>query len=130
VLALAVAQMLLTASAEPGASPRTRAVALRDGAAVAVVYFLGTGLLQRLLDAAIPAAGAGGAWSISVAVVVIPMFALALVLQAVLPDAGGWLGPRAYVHLQNGLYLGIVQNRLVESLWPVRPRVATTRERS
>jgi NAD(P)H-quinone oxidoreductase subunit 5 len=130
VLALAVAQMLMTASAEPGASRRTRAAALRDGAAVAVAYFVGVGLLEQLLSGTIPAAGADGGWGIAVTVLVVPMFVLALLLQARLPEAEGGLGARAYVHLQNGLYLGILQNRLVDSLWPVRTPAATPSERS
>jgi hypothetical protein len=35
----------------------------------------------------------------------------------------GWagrIGRAAYVHAHNGFYLGALQNRLVQRLWPVR----------
>ncbi len=120
ILAIAVAQMVLMAESEAASGPRPIGLAVRDGALIAVVYFAAVGLFQRLLEGVVPAAGwQPGGWEASLALAVLPFFIATLVLQASLPGSeGGRLWRHAYVHLHNGLYLGAIQNRIVQRLWP------------
>jgi NAD(P)H-quinone oxidoreductase subunit 5 len=124
ILALAIAQLLLTARQ---VGPRARSALLAVGAAgglVAVAYFAGIGIFERVLGSAIPKAPwAVGPVETALSIALVGGFVLALLLQARLD--GGTPGGRlraAYVHAQSGFYLGALQNRLVQRLWPVPDR--------
>jgi NAD(P)H-quinone oxidoreductase subunit 5 len=124
VLALAIAQLLLTAR-HVAQSARSALVATAlVGGLVAVAYFAGIGLFEHVLGSAIPKApGSIGPVGAGLSVVLIGGFVLALLLQARLVG-GVWSGRlrAAYVHAQSGFYLGALQNRLVQRLWPVSDR--------
>ena len=98
---------------------------------MAVVYFAGVGLFERILAGAIPPAAAGqgvlgplgslGGVGVAVTCALVGMFFLALIVQSrVAPSEGaGRLARAAYVHAYNGFYLGAFQNRVVQRVWPV-----------
>jgi len=124
ILALAVAQILLTAQQTDPGSTRVRMAALRNGAAITVAYFLLAGLFARILEGAVPPGGLEApAFASLVVGFVLVLFVAAVALQARLPRlAETELGRRLHVHAYNGFYLGTLQNRLVQRLWPAEAR--------
>jgi NAD(P)H-quinone oxidoreductase subunit 5 len=117
ILALATAQLLLTSTPQGG---RAVAASLAAGAGISVASFSGVVLFERILGAAIPAAPppfAGGPW---LATALVACFGLAFVFQHRLAvDGAGRLARATWVHASHGFYLGALQNRVVERLWPL-----------
>ncbi len=123
ILALAVAQLLVTERQTGRGSARRLGAALRDGAAIATAYFLLAGAFEWILAGAVAALPwTPGAGSIGLGVLVTLLFGGAFALQTRLPGlAASAAGRRLYVHASNGFYLGALQNRLVQRVWPLRP---------
>ncbi len=124
VLALAAAQILLTAPS--GEGPRLRALGAAAGIAggIAAVYFVGVAAVARLLGDVVPSVPA--VTSSGLALVLIGLFVVAVGVQHRLAAGSASRFARAaYVHLSNGFYLGAIQNRWVEALWPLSERDRT-----
>lgn len=123
ILAMAVSQLLLTAHQTDPGSRRALAAALRHGAAIALAYFALAALFERLLAGALPTGTRPPAFAPALTAFVLALFGIAIALQAWLPRLGeSETGRRLYVHAYNGFYLGTLQNRLVQRIWPVRTR--------
>jgi NAD(P)H-quinone oxidoreductase subunit 5 len=121
VLALAIAQILLLPV--PGGSPlRHRAALASIGAAMAAAYFGGVALVERILGGALPSSVAPiTAIGTASAVIWIALFAVAFVVQQRLAGSNGAWARALWVHAYNGFYLGTIQNRIVDRIWPVAP---------
>jgi len=125
VLALAVAQLLVierqVAAEGGGPSPRRLGAALRDGVALTAAYFALAALFDGLLSGSVAAPGTGSPGGLALAAALVALFAGAFALQLWLPRAAAsQLGRRLYVHAYNGFYLGALEDRLVQRIWPVR----------
>lgn len=122
VLAMAVAQMVLTARAVSKNPSRAAVRAFRNGALVAVSYFLLAFAFEALLTGSIPsAAPQGSSFDILLTAVITALFFGALLLQVLIPRLGATpIGRRLYVHVYNGFYLGTLLDRFVERMWPTR----------
>lgn len=131
ILAIAVAQGLLVTGAVGRRSLRSRATALAAGVAIAVLYFTGVAAVEALLGPAIPGASLEPSPAASwVALAVLVAFGLAFLIQQRLPvTAGRPFLQAAYVHVHNGFYLGALEDRLVEGLWPLSRRAARPEEK-
>jgi NAD(P)H-quinone oxidoreductase subunit 5 len=120
ILALALAQLLLTVHALVPRSPRWILGSALAGAAVAIAYFAGVAGLERVLGPALPTfVRAPGALEVAL----VGLFVVALLLQTWI--AAGARSPFAaslYVHASNGFYLGALQNRIVQRVWPADGR--------
>ncbi len=122
ILAMAIAQLLLTERQTGTGSVRRLGAAVRDGAAIAVAYFLLTTLFSRILVGVVPAGG----WtptpgSVGLGLLVLALFFGTFTLQTRLAQiAASGRGRRLYVHAYNGFYLGTLQNRFVQRVWPVQ----------
>jgi NAD(P)H-quinone oxidoreductase subunit 5 len=121
ILAMAVAQTLLTERQTGTASVRRLGAAVRDGAGITVAYFLLAALFEHILTGAVPPGGwQPTAGAVALTVLVAVLFFGAFTMQTRLPQiAASATGRRLYVHAYNGFYLGALQNRLVQRLWPV-----------
>ncbi len=121
VLALAIAQMLLTEGSAARRSLRTLTGAIGIGAAFAAAYFAGVAAFGSLLGPAIPSALPATAPGIGlISLVLIALFVVAFGVQhGLAPNASSRLARAAYVHARDGFYLGTIQNRIVERIWPI-----------
>jgi len=125
VLALAVAQLLVierqVAAEGGGPSPRRLGAALRDGVALAAAYFVLAALFEGLLAGSVATSATGSPGGLALAAALVALFAGAFALQLWLPRAAASrLGRRLYLHAYNGFYLGVLEDRLVQRIWPVR----------
>ncbi len=120
VLALAVAQLLLSAGPRQR-SLRSPLALVGISAAVAALYFTGVAVFEGVLGPAIPEAPLAAAPAVGlVSLLLLALFAVAFaVQQGLAPSASSGLGRAAYVHARNGFYLGTIQNRIVERIWPL-----------
>ncbi len=117
ILVLAAAQLLLTTRPALPSLAASAAV----GGGIAAAYFLSVAAFEGLLRGAIPDALPTGASLVGlVPLTLVALFASAFLVQQVLaPNPASRLARAAYVHTQNGFYLGTIQNRIVERIWPL-----------
>ncbi|HKK50951.1 MAG TPA: hypothetical protein VKA74_05165, partial [Myxococcota bacterium] len=90
-------------------------------AAIALLYFGGFLVFDGILDSVIGRLEPQGRFLSPTGSAVLLLFLGALFVQARKPEGGAsprWA--RFYVHAHNGFYIGTVQSRLVDRLWPVR----------
>jgi NAD(P)H-quinone oxidoreductase subunit 5 len=123
VLAMAIAQLLLADGRLSRRKPRAVSSALGIGAALSVVYFAGVSLMERILGSSVPLGDATtGPVGAAPMALLLALCALVLAVQEVWTRrAPGRLTRAVYVHAQNGFYVGTLQSRLVQWLWPALP---------
>ncbi len=124
ILALGLAQLLLftkqIVSSLPFGLPYQLA-GIVPAAAIALLYFGGFLVFDGILDSVIGRLEPQGRFLSPTGSAVLLLFLGALFVQARKPEGGAsprWA--RFYVHAHNGFYIGTVQSRLVDRLWPVR----------
>lgn len=116
VLTLAVAQLVLASGGVGGGRVRAYGAGLLAGAAVTAAYFgLGAGAQVLLGEVVAPAAGGWTGLTIFALGLFVGTFLLQLGPRALF---GSELGRRLYTLAYNGFYLGALQDRFVERLWP------------
>lgn len=122
ILALAVTQIVLAGRRIAPDSPRAVFEGARNGVVVSVVYFLLVLGFEALLGNSV-ATGKVEDSSLGVLItgLVVAFFFGAAVLQLMIPKlAATPYGRRLYVHAYNGFYIGAIQDRFVDRVWPVR----------
>jgi NAD(P)H-quinone oxidoreductase subunit 5 len=124
ILAIAVAQMIVAADPGPRRDPHTFAATVGIVTAIAAIYFAAVAAVGGLLGGAVPGparvGSPGGVW---ITAGVLSLFGAAFVLQhRVVLEGASPLARAAYVHAYNGFYLGALEDRLVERLWPLPRR--------
>ena len=103
---------------------------------MASVYLIGVAGFREVLGSAIPAAAATPGLPAALVAVILLAFAGAMALQDAITAGGasrrdrlGWRA--AHAHLRQGLYVSVLQARLVDRLWEAfgpssRPRPIAT----
>ncbi len=128
ILAIAIAQMMLTSQQTDPGSARVLFASLRNGLGIVLGYFVLAAVFDQLVGGAIPAVTSAPALSAGLTGFILLLFLTAVAAQAWLPAfSDSEAGRRLYVHASNGFYFGILQNRLVERIWPIRRAPAPAR---
>ncbi len=130
ILVFAVAQLVLLPASQTGDGWSSWPGRTAIGALLAVVYFVGIGALDAILPASVHEASMAalptGTAGVALCALIASFFVASLVVQARLPGRNaGTFWRAAYLHAHNGFYLGAIQNRLVERVWPVRNDMTT-----
>ncbi|MGF1507977.1 MAG: proton-conducting transporter membrane subunit [Myxococcota bacterium] len=119
VLAMAIAQMVVTAQSLSPRKARSTLMALRNGAGLVILYFILAAGFQWFLGPSLPDARPT---PMGLAVAILVGFGLVLLLQTMLPVlAQTRFGRHFYVRAFYGFYIGTRFNRLVERVWPLAP---------